>query len=54
MTKAIVVIVYISGAPADVHVFDHTQCMVYWKQWLDRLDEFQKMFAHDLNEVIDN
>ena len=53
MTKAVIVVVYISGAPADVHVFDQQQCMMYWKEWLDRLDEFQKMFAYDLNEVID-
>jgi len=53
VTKAVVVVVYISGAPADVHVFDHHQCEVYWRDWLERLDQYQKMFAYDLSEIVD-
>ena len=53
MTKAVIVVVYVSGAPADVHVFDHQQCEGYWREWLDRLNQFQKMFAHDLSEIVD-
>ena len=27
--------------------------LAYWREWLDRLDQFQKMFAYDLNEIPD-
>ena len=53
MNKAVIVVVYISGEPADVHVFNERQCLAYWREWLDRLDQFQKMFAYDLNEIPD-
>lgn len=54
VSKAVIVVVYKSGEPADVHVFNEHQCIAYWREWLDKLDQFQKMFAHDLNEIPDD
>ena len=46
-------VVYFNGDPADVHMFDKGQCLKVWAKWLDRLEQYHKSFATDLNDVVD-
>ena len=53
MEKAAIVVVYLNGEPADVHMFEREQCPMLWARWLEKLEQYHKMFASDLNEVVD-
>jgi len=43
LTKGAVVVVYNSGYPAMVHMFNTQQMEMYWEQWCQRLQMFQNM-----------
>ena len=43
LTKGAVVVVYNSGYPAMVHMFDTQQMEMYWEQWCQRLQMFHNM-----------